>query len=338
MKRFLMFCLPLLGCLLGLMAVAEAQTEAVLGPFPKDRTRPSPENNLVETARTTTQGFGSLKVSVNARSAGMGDAFGAVANDVSAMFYNPSGITQIEKREFVGSYATWLVDSYFGSFAIASNMGWATIGASFLFFNTGHIEETTVNAPQGTGRRVPANDIAIGVALAKKVTDKLSVAGHVRFVQETLDTKKIATVAVDFGSYFWTGFKSSRLTMTLKNLGGDREVVYKRARLPLTFHLAGAMEAYGKLGGTTSLTLAVEQMFYTDYAARYHVGAEIWYHNILALRGGYKFRYDSEGWTTGMGLKYKIEGRTIKLDLSYAPTASPLGDAHPLRMSVGAAF
>ena len=338
MKRFLTFCLPLLGMVLGLVAVVQAQNEAILGPFPVDRQRPSLEDDLITTARMGTEGFGSLKVSANARSAGMGDAFGAVANDVSAMFYNPSGITQIEKREFVGSYATWLVDSYFGSFAIASNMGWATIGASFLFFNTGHIEETTVNAPQGTGRRVPANDIAIGVALAKKVTDKLSVAGHVRFVQETLDTKKIATVAVDFGSYFWTGFKSSRLTMTLKNLGGDREVVYKRARLPLTFHLAGAMEAYGKLGGTTSLTLAVEQMFYTDYAARYHVGAEIWYHNILALRGGYKFRYDSEGWTTGMGLKYKIEGRTIKLDLSYAPTASPLGDAHPLRMSVGAAL
>ena len=338
MKRFVTFCLPLLGCLLGLMAVAEAQTEAVLGPFPVSKSRPSPENNLVEQARFATQGFGSLKVSANARSAGMGDAFGAVANDVSAMFYNPAGITQVERREFVGSYAKWLVDSYFGSFAIASNVGWATVGVSFVFFNTGHIEETTVNSPQGTGRRVPANDVAIGVALGKKVTDKLSVAGHVRFVQETLDTKKLSTVAVDFGTHFWTGFKSTRLTMTMKNLGGDRDVVFQRARLPLTFHLAGAMEVYGKLNDPVSMTLAAEQTFYTDYAARYHAGAELWYHNLLALRGGYKFKYDSEGWTAGVGLKYKVEGRTIKLDVSYAPTASPLDNSHPLRMSVGAAF
>lgn len=272
MKRFAMFCLPLLGSALGLTAIAQAQTDAVLGPFPVNKARPSPENNLVETARFGTQGFQSFKVSANARSAGMGDAFGAVANDVSAIFYNPAGITQVEKREFVGSYAKWLVDSYFGSFAIATNMGWATIGASLQFFNTSPIEETTVNAPQGTGRKVPANDIALGVALGKKVTDKLSVAGHVRFIQETLDTKKISTVAVDFGTNFWTGFKSTRLTMSMKNLGGDREVVFQRARMPLTFHLAGAMEVYGKLNDPVSMTLAAEQVFYTDYAARYHAG------------------------------------------------------------------
>lgn len=56
------------------------------------------------------------------------------------------------------------------------------------------------------------------------------------------------------------------------------------------------------------------------------------------MRGGYKFKYDSEGWTTGVGLQYKIEGRTLKLDLSYSPTASPLDNSHPLRMSVGATF
>lgn len=338
MKKFATFCLSLLGMALCLIAVAQAQTDAVLGPYPVDRSRPSQENNLIETARLGTEGFGSFKVSANARSAGMGDAFGAVANDVSAMFYNPAGITQVEKREFVGSYTSWLVNSYFGSFAIASNMGWATIGASFLFFKTGDIEETTVNAPQGTGRKVPAGDMAIGLALAKKVTDKLSVAGHVRYIQETLDATKISTVAIDFGTLFWTGFKSSRLTMAMHNLGGDKDVIYKRARMPLTFNLAGAMEAYGKLGGPASLSLAAEQVFYTDYAARYHVGAEFWYHDTVALRGGYKFKYDSEGWTTGVGLKAKAGGRLFKVDMSYAPTASPLDNSHPLRLSVGATF
>ena len=95
MKKLSTFCLSLLGMAFCLIAVAQAQTDGVLGPYPVDRQRPSQENDLITTARLGTEGFGAFKISANARSSGMGDAFGAVANDVSAMFYNPAGITQI---------------------------------------------------------------------------------------------------------------------------------------------------------------------------------------------------------------------------------------------------
>ena len=48
-----------------------------LGPFPVDRVRETPEDDLITNARLTTTSFGFLKLTNNARSAGMGDAYSA---------------------------------------------------------------------------------------------------------------------------------------------------------------------------------------------------------------------------------------------------------------------
>jgi len=39
-----------------------------------------------------------LKIGVGGRAASMGEAFVAVANDASALYWNPAGITQLEKK------------------------------------------------------------------------------------------------------------------------------------------------------------------------------------------------------------------------------------------------
>ncbi|GIS71562.1 MAG: hypothetical protein CM1200mP10_11390 [Candidatus Neomarinimicrobiota bacterium] len=49
-----------------------------------------------EFKRVGKSGFGFLKISPSARAAGMGDAFTAVANDVTTIFYNPAGLTKLK--------------------------------------------------------------------------------------------------------------------------------------------------------------------------------------------------------------------------------------------------
>ena len=59
-------------------------------------------------AGTATAQF--LKIGVGARATAMGDAFVAVANDASALYWNPAGISQFQTNEIIVSQTNWFVD------------------------------------------------------------------------------------------------------------------------------------------------------------------------------------------------------------------------------------
>jgi hypothetical protein len=308
-----------------------------LGPFPVDRVRESPETDLITNARLTTTSWGFVKLTTNARAVAMGDAYSAVGNDLASIFYNPAGITQMEtERAVLGGYSSWLVGSSMGTFAFAAKTSVATFGVSAIFFQTEEFEERTSQNPAGTGRMVKASDIAVGLTIAKQLTDKLSFGAQIRYVKEDLDLIDFSTVDVNFGTVFFTGYRSTRLAMSLRNLGSDKEVVAQKARIPTVFYISGAGEIYGNLGDPFSVTASVEQAFFTDYAARYYFGGEAWINNMLALRAGYKTRHDSESWSVGAGLKQSIGSQSLTVDVSYSQ-ASAL-DENPVRFTVGYGF
>ena len=326
-----------LAVALGLALTVGSAYSQDLGEFPVDRVRESPENDLITDSRLSTTSYGFLKVTTNARSAGMGDAYSSVGNDATTLFYNPAGVTQIETETAVSlGYAQWLAGSTIGSFALAKRTNFATFGLSVIYFQTEEFEERTSANPGGTGRMARATDMAVGFTIAKQLTDKLSFAGQLRYIREDLDVIDFSVVDVNFGTMFWTGYRSTRLSMSLRNVGSTKEVVAQKARLPTVFYLSGAAEVYGNLGDPLSVTASVEQAYYTDFAARYYFGAEAWINNMIALRAGYKTRHDNESYSFGAGLRYSLGGTDLRVDASYSE-AEALGD-NPVRLSVGFGF
>ena len=190
--------------------------------------------------------------------------------------------------------------------------------------------------PQGTGRTVDVG-VAIGAAFARQMTDKLSWAVHIRWVQETLDEDKISTFDIDFGILFYTGFRSTRIAMSLKNFGRDSKIVQYNIPMPLYFNVGLDMEAVGKKGEPIYLTASVESAYATDFGERVHVGGEFWLQNTLALRAGYKFNYDIETFSAGVGVKRSIGDRSINVDFSYSDIDEIAFDPS-LRFSLGGTF
>lgn len=312
--------------------------EANTGVFPVDRRRDAPEEHgMIKNARLSTTGFGFLKLTTNARAVAMGDAYSAVGNDISAIFYNPAGLTQMEtERAAMVGYTDWIVGSTLGTAAFAVKTGVATFGVSAIFFSSEEFEETTSQNPGGTGRMVNTSDVAVGFSIAKQLTDKLSFGAQLRWIKEDLDLIDFSTIDINFGTVFYTGYKSTRLSMTLRNLGADAQVIAQDARVPTVFYLAGAGEIYGNLGDPFSLTVAAEQAFFTDYEARYYVGGEAWINNMLALRAGYKSGHTNEAWSVGAGLKADVSGQQIKVDVSLS-TADDF-EENPIRLTIGYGF
>lgn len=90
------------------------------------------------------------------------------------------------------------------------------------------------------------------------------------------------------------------------------------------------------LGENHRLTVSATAIHPRDYSERLHLGAEYWLFNTFALRGGYKFNYDQEGLSAGIGIKRGISGFNVKFDYSFTDMGSYLGSVH--RISVGGSF
>ena len=295
------------------------EAEEVLNPEGRSKIKPST--------------FNFLKTTTHARIAGMGDAFTAVSNGMDGIVWNPAGLTKVDRFGYSFGYTQWLVDSRFVTGSLAYNTGrWGVLGVSFVSFALPDMIETTTQQPDGTGNMVDSGDLAIGVVYAYQLTDKLSAAASLRYVQSVLGYETLSAVSVNVSSLMYTGFQSLRIGMNMKNLGGEQEIVSEKSEMPLVFHTGIAMEVFGNLGDPISLTGSFEGAFFTDREQRWNLGGELWIQNMVALRAGYKFKYDAETWSVGAGLKGTFGARSIALDVSYS-NFGDLFDA-PLRLNL----
>jgi hypothetical protein len=281
-------------------------------------------------------GFSFLKVTQSARTAAMGDAYTAVATDINSIYWNPAGLVHITRPTFTFGYNNWMVESKFYSGALAVKLGTQAIGISVVSFTPDPFEETTIFQPNGTGNIIQDSDIAIGLSYAIQFTDRLSFGAQARFIQEKLYTDTNRGIDVSVGTLFYTGFRSLRLAMSLKNFGQDIVIIDDTAFRPLVYNIGVAMEVYGNLGDPVSLTVAADNAFFVDYEGRLHTGAELWLHSLFALRAGWKFNNDTESYTLGFGLKHHVAERPFTLDFSYSDMGDLLDATY--RISVGGAF
>ena len=234
----------------------------------------------------------------------MGDAFTAVANDVTTIFYNPAGLTNLNNFVFNFNHTDWIVNSSIISGAIATPFGRnGAIGLSIVKFDTEDFEETTVVDPEGTGRMIDAGDVALALAYAIQLTDNLSFGFKGQYLEEKIDIDKATAITADFSTYYKTGFRDLTLAMIMKNFGPEAKFLSDKFKLPLYFNINTAMSIVGSTGSPFQWLVSVESAFATDYRDRYHLGTEMWIADMIALRGGYKFYYDTDDWTLGAGLK-----------------------------------
>jgi len=93
-----------------------------------------------------------LKIGVGGRASAMGDAFVAVANDASALYWNPAGLSQFTQNQVMFSHNKWVVDINHDFLGLVYHMDATnSFGIALTSLSMKDMPVTTEFAPTGTG-------------------------------------------------------------------------------------------------------------------------------------------------------------------------------------------
>jgi hypothetical protein len=315
-ERFVRRLMPALALAALLAAIAPAPAESAQGQ---------------QRAGTISGTF--LKIGVGARAVGMGESFVAVANDPTAIYWNPAGLASMQRQEVSFNHLSWPGDINYEHIAFVLPV--RRMGGS-LAFQVGalstQMDETTELMPFGTGRSFYYSDILVGVAYARRWTDKLLIGAGVKYVREDLGSGVGGPVTseplVDIGSIYYLGYGSVRIATSLSSFGSqlkpDGDFVspvsqevrsYDGFDPPTVFRFGLAFEPIENQ--RQKLTVSFEGNQPSDNQQQLKCGLEWTWKRQLALRSGYNFNADELKLSAGVGLFASIGQTKSTVDYSY---------------------
>jgi len=287
-----------------------------------------------------------LSISQGAKAAAMGSAFVSLANDASAIYWNPAGLAKLQGAGAMFDRTTWFADVSYNFVSGYFNLGDAgTIGLSFTSSEYGDMKVTTIEAPDGTGEIFSATDAVLAISYAMNLTDNFSIGFTPKFIYQSIWKMNATAIAIDLGVQYITPFDGIVLAMSISNfgtkmkLGGNSNLVLYDLdattsgnngnipanlqtddwALPLNFRVGLGYSFH--IFDEHQVTLAVDALHPSDNYESINAGAEYSYNDFLFLRGGYKslFLQDSEeSFTLGFGVKQALlNNLAIKLDYAY---------------------
>ena len=281
-----------------------------------------------------------LRIGFGARASAMGEAYIAVAEDASSIYWNPGAMAAV-----LGTNLGLAHTEYFGSMrleqaAVTHEMSWGTIGFMFtgLYMDEmDRYEDTPSSGPLGT---FGAYDVAAAVAYSRYIIPNLAAGISVKPVYERIDELSASGIAVDLGLYHVARVEGLKLAAVVSNVGPPMKFDTEEFALPRSVKVGASYEReIAALEGRILATL--DAVFPNDGDTSARVGAEYSYRRMLALRAGYRallLPSDSEeiGYsvlraTFGAGFRW----HEVAVDYAFLPSEA-LGDNH--RIGLGFSF
>jgi hypothetical protein len=270
-----------------------------------------------------------LRVGMGARGAGMGEAYTAVAEDATSVYWNPAAMAAV-----LSTNLTLMHNEYFQSVrleqaALTHETKYGTLGLSFTGMYLDKIEmreNIPTEVPLG---EYSVYDVSFSVAFARYIVPNVSLGIAVKPVYERIGEESAAGVAFDAGIFHVSRIEGLKLAAVVGNIGAPMKFIDEEFALPRYIKVGGAYERETKsLRGRFLFTL--DGVFPNDGDGKQHLGAEYMYNRLLSLRAGYKAGYDSQGATFGMGIRYK----SLDVDYAYMMIRNDLGDSQRISLSL----
>lgn len=176
-----------------------------------------------------------LKWNSGVRSSAMGNAFIGEADDLSAVFFNPSGLSQIDSIYLSSSYSNLFDGMNFASGSIVIPMNKNTFAFSYNYVNFGDIQETTIAEPQGTGKTFTPLASEYIYSLARRFNKHFSIGGNIKIINEDIAGNSSKGYGIDLGG-FWKISDVLSIGLSAKNIIGSLggQAIYKNTGIGIS--------------------------------------------------------------------------------------------------------
>lgn len=317
---------------------------------------------VAQTQKTGTTAAQVLKFNVGPRAIGMGGAFTAVSDDITAMYWNPGGTANIQMNEAFFNHTSLYADIRHDFAAIASHLtDFGTVGAFVSVLSMDEMLVRTVEMPEGTGEFFNAGAIVIGLNYSRYLTENFAIGGNFKYINESIWNMSATGFGIDIGTMYKLPILNElRIAASISNFGTKMQLTGRDITqvipsgasgqnfvntnieldhfdLPLLFRFGVSADVIRD--GTSKLIASVDAIHPNDHTEYINAGAEYSWNEVLYLRAGYNslFEQDTEkGLTLGFGVHYRIIDMVkVKLDYAYQDFGR-LKDVH--YFSVGVNF
>lgn len=270
-------------------------------------------------------GMAFLKVGVGARSAGMGEAYTAVATDAYAAYWNPAGLVSASASNVVFVHNRWLLDvgSEFGSLQIKKHFAFHVYN-----YHIGDIPVRTIPSEQPL-ENTSAQYLSIGGSYARSINQKLDAGITVKYLFEKIFVHSASGFAFDFGLRYKMIKQNLYLAAVVQNLGKMNELENEATRLPVISRF-GAMYLFPKKIGPMNFMFALDIVKPMEENLRTHFGTEIMFWNQIAFRGGYMNGYENRNVSFGVG----IHKSAFQFDYSMTPLQEDFDTGHRFALRI----
>jgi hypothetical protein len=247
-------------------------------------TVPAPARAGGEAAGTTAAGF--LSVGTGAGVLGRGGATLGLGGDLAIVPWNAAALGWLDETQIALAHATLAGQTQQEWAAVGGRAGRSALRWSIngLYHNLGSYEGR--DASNISTSSFDVSSMALGFHLAHPLGRFATVGVGGKYVGENLGAVSGTGYTMDAGLQLRAGILGAGIAAT--NLGGGMTYEGTRYDLPMNLGLGAALDLPG-----TGLRLALDANFPSSYYQDVRVGAEWRWHDLLALRAGYRRELDA---------------------------------------------
>jgi len=260
-----------------------------------------------------------LLLGAGARPLAMGEAYVALADDASSIYWNPAGLSFLNYPEVLYMYNQWFIDIKHQNFDVAFPTENGTFAGAFTLLDSGDILGYDSGGAQTT--TIKASDSSLGFAWGRSLNDRFSVGIGLKYISETLENYQGNSTAIDLGLIYKFNPAFS-IGAAMQNIGSPVRFITEDTPLPMTMRLG---MAYKRKFFEDDIILATDYVSLSDQTSSTNLGFEYLFRDILALRTG------SAGGnlTAGVGLLASF----YRMDYAYL-SHNDLGATHQVSVSL----
>jgi len=259
-----------------------------------------------------------LRIGMGARAIGMGSAFTSIADDVTSIYWNPAGLSELNHKESLFMHTDYLADIKSEYLAQAQLLKYGGCGFSLLYLYTTDIRRDEFGKEHGSFNNY---DSCISLAYGYNLNSNISLGLSSKIIRRCLDTNTSNSFGIDIGGLYKRD--NLRLGAVIQNLGLRMKFRDESDPMPINFKLGAGYKLLDK-----TLTLAVDIDKPIDANLSINLGAEYLYKDTIVGRIGYQFGRDVGGLSTGIGFKFS----NYRLDYAFAPY-DKLGNTHRISLN-----